>query len=449
MRPGLTPGIVIVWDAFRDPLRKLLDAPPLPVASAGSLLWIAAFISLAISSKNRSLSEFLRGSTKCQFALGCLLIFLSLGTISGIASSTPPIIMGLGIISYIFPVIGGTVAIREDREIEGVRRLLLCYIVVNLPFVVSGFIEMIGYHSQLIGGIQMEWYRLRSGVHIPLPSGLYRSPDILGFHVAHVAVFCVILASTTKNRSHRFTLAAITISMFVASILVARRKMIGLIAVSLIVAIGILLKQRRRRIRQRLVNLPRRFPIAVSALLLLGGVLTCWIPQVQYAASICTELPSRLITSVYRSPLETIRQNGMFGRGIGTATQGGYHLSPKVPGIWQEDGISRIIIEGGLVGGVLLVMGTAAFLVFLHPSSMCSNFKNSPQKKTDLTCGAIDDRSREIVTIVFLYGLIVGNFAALMISHQHLSGDPIGLGMIGYWAGSLLSLQLRQGMHNT
>lgn len=423
-RPGVF-GIVL-WEALRDPVRKLLPDYVVTLAIAGCLLWVACLLG-CLRCECRRCSQVVPKQFYVPIVL--LFTFLSLGIMAGWQHGVPIRVLGLGFVSYVFPFIGLITGYHFGKQADSVRKLLALYAAFNALLIGATFLEILGVKSPVLGGILMEWYRFRGTHSIPLPSGFYRSPDILGLHAAHVFAFSLLLTITAATPRWRILWLAMMYWGGVMLMISARRKMQGLAVVFLGVFFGLLVYHHKRLILPSNRFLPFR-RVALISVLCGFCMLACWatIPsQVVYAASIIYESPARIAAAVFSSPSVTLRQSGVAGIGLGTATQGNSIVGNGYISGWQEDGLSRLVLEGGLGGAICMIVAIAILAM--------NGLRIVIRADTD----AVKQQTALFVLAAGLLSIITGNLACYSISHQHFSGDPLFGALLGLWMGCLWS----------
>ncbi len=415
---------IIFWDVVRDPLRKLFPEQQIAIVMFGLLLWLGCLCGCLLEHhRNWPNWAFLKSLRIPSVGLA---IFLLCGITTGLVHSDPLPVMMLGFLSFTFPILGFPIGVRFGIHAKDVLRLSICYVILNSIGIASAIPEVLGVKSPILGGIQMEWYRFRGDFSIPLPSGIYRSPDILGLHAAFVCVCACLIGFYSERRWLKVSAVSFAGFSFVLLIFSARRKMLGLL-LSFLVLHGVSCWRRRVSPFDRILSQPLLLSSAVVSLVLVSAVF--WIHlqmQTLFAVTVITELPERFFNSIVASPFMTYNQTGFWGTGLGTATQGNAYFAPVGFSFgWQEDGIGRLMREGGVIGSVIFLISILWFVWNLLPSP--SNVRGGWQNG--------------------LWSLFVANLCCLAISHQHLSGDPIFGAMLGLIAG-LSSSPLQIAMAN-
>jgi hypothetical protein len=246
----------------------------------------------------------------------------------------------------------------------------------------------------------------------------------MGLHAANVAMFATMLTIRREGRFKWLWIALVLWGSF-CLLLSGRRKMIGMLLVFGIVYFGL---------RLRSVGLKRVMPfvfVLLSALLMIH-LLTREVVGTQdyadYAQTIITQGNERLRDNVIGGVIGTVQQAGPLGYGLGTATQGRYHAAASIIGehgqirVWQEDGISRVFAEMGVIGAILIL------LAFFYGLKACRHV---------LKVVPPDSRIAEMQ--LGLAGVGAASAASFVISHQAFSGDPCSMLLVAFLVGVMLS----------
>jgi hypothetical protein len=421
---------IVVWDVIRDPVRKLLPGEILPVSGLGGVLWLSVLAGYFISkrSASKSLAVFQLPRTLIwNFRL--LGLYLVLGTAVGSVRFVPLNVLLLGMASALAPVPGFFVGRALASSGPLVYRLLALSCLLNSVAISSAFLDLAGMRTSILGGIQMEWYRMREGYSIPLPSGIFRSPDVLGVHVAHAFAFACILSGITQLRLLRRLWQLLLIWAGVVLVFAARRKMVGFCGVFLCSYIALHCAICRTRRSTLVISGWQSWLLIIGPLGVASALVVYFgFEQLVFAATTLTELPQRASVSITAS-LTTIEQSGFWGQGLGFVTQGRSHVDSSVTTGWQEDGLSRFVMEAGVLGGILAISSLLVFFV-----------GTLAKLKQHCTPQHFEDAPHWRVLNKGFFSLLLANVACGMISHLHISGDPVSLGFVGLFAGCLWPL---------
>jgi hypothetical protein len=119
--------------------------------------------------------------------------------------------------------------------------------------------------------------------------------------------------------------------------------------------------------------------------------------------------------------LETFRQFGLMGAGLGTATQGVYHLLGNMNVGWQEGGLGKLAVEVGLPGLIALAVIAWIVLRLLLRLTSITDVPGSSQ-----------------FVRAALFGLVVANIAGFAASAQAYTDAMLAL-TTGFFVGCLFA----------
>ena len=402
--------LCVLLDVLRDPARKLTEGQPVAITVAGALVWVVVALS-AFHAERHASSAMVHMYPKLKnMPLIVVLALLPGAMLSVLLYSGGWKLALIGAASYLLPIGGVVLGFLIVNSAQSVERLLKIYVISNSLMLIGTFLEYMGLDVAGLGGIDMHWVRYHGGYTVELIAGFYRSPDIMGLHAANVAVFALILAQRAREEKRLGWLALMFSALF-CLVLCGRRKMIG---VPLVFLASMLLIGHLRGARKA-----TKWMVAVGFCLLVGFCVFLVAAEEEfsneylaYATTTVTEGPRRANTLVLGWTIGTIIQSGALGGGLGTGTQGSryanVHRSFAGRG-WQEDGVSRVFLEFGIPGVVLLLIA-GKMLVRVVLRALRSVPANTPLQMFQIA----------------LLAAFLANTASYVISHQHFSGDPAG-----------------------
>ncbi|MBI3862559.1 MAG: hypothetical protein HY290_11770, partial [Planctomycetia bacterium] len=258
-----------------------------------------------------------------------------------------------------------------------------------------------------------------AGYVVELISGFYRSPDVMGLHAANTTMFSALLSIQPRTR-YKWLWIAMVLWGTTCLVLSGRRKMIGM----LLVFAAIYLSLRIRR-----TGFARILPFTILVSSVIATVLLVMREgkdtqeYADYAQTTITQGGERLQENLVEGVLVSLRQTGVLGIGLGTATQGRYYVEGLAgTKAWQEDGISRIFAEMGLLGAIFM---TLAIVNFIRAAYVA--WKMVP----------IYSPIHEIQ--IGMLAIVGASIASFIVSHQAFSGDPCALLFVSLLFGVLLS----------
>jgi hypothetical protein len=247
-----------------------------------------------------------------------------------------------------------------------------------------------------------------------LLSGFYRSPDIMAWHAATLTSIGIMMALRSGIAKEVLLWSGVAGWGFLNCMIAGRRKAIYYIVVF---CLAFLWRYVRR------VRTAQIFAM-IGVTVILGGVLRNISSNEEtsiYArGAVATrgEIAQRLEGGV----METFRQFGIVGAGLGTATQGVRHLTGTDTNIgWQEGGLGKFAIEIGLPG--LIAVAVIAWIVIRLLLRLTS-------------IGDVQGSSQFLR--VSLFGIVVANVAAFMASAQAYTDAVLAL-TAGFFVGALFA----------
>lgn len=413
--------LAIVIDVLRDPIRKLTTDEPIWITLSGLAIWAFVFLGL-YQSKDFRLREWSEQFPKLVVAIRCVVLAVIPGAlISLISYSSGYKLAILGIVSYIAPFAGVAIGIAFVRVTDDIFQLLGFYILVNTISFAGVFAEYLNLSLPALGGLEnFRWIRTFHLSHIPLICGFFRGPDILALHAAHVVIFtfCFIIRSRNTTLRNAGVIAIALTSLLLAG----RRKMM----IMPVVFLGSYLTFSGRQSKSAV------FPLFVLAVIIAVSVALVGSTQektlipsayVDYGSSLIDDGLKRAHDSVLLNAMGTFFQVGIFGNGLGSATQGGRYTNVATGG-WQEDGVSRAFAELGVPGIALVLIGGIHLI------------------------GSVRDSRLRIANNLYLsmlssllISIVVADFSSYLISHQHFSGDPGSGVLVLVMLGMAIGLQ--------
>ncbi len=243
--------LTIVLDAVRDPLRKVTPDQPVWMSQAISIVWVLIFIN-CLTQGYQILPAIRRTFPRTREGTFFLIMALIPGAIlSMFLYRNGWILVVIGALSYLGPLLGLVIGVSfADRESD-IYRFMRIYVLVNSVVLVGSIAEHSGWNWPGLGGlIGFEWIRHMPGVLVRMVSGFFRSPDIAGFHAAHVVVFALILSLPRSKRDNpRLYWLAPGLFALYTLFLAGRRKMFSIPVIFLVVWILLDLLRRKQGAR--------------------------------------------------------------------------------------------------------------------------------------------------------------------------------------------------------
>ena len=409
--------MAVVCGVVQDPARKLTTGAP--VYMTFSVIGIYAMILLV---NHRRLQDHARefanrfANLTTWFAL--VVFFLLLATANGLVTYGLTFwkVPLLSLFVYVLPIpamLIGYIYLTDEAQLY---RFFRFYAVLTSIALIGSTLEYTRVDWRALGMVAQVGDQIRHlpGLQIRMISGFYRAPDIMGWHAATLATIALAMAvrSGLRRESWPWLLAAGW--GFYNCMISGRRKAIYYVAVFAIVFFWRYFRQLK--------------PAQIFAIAAAAFVMTYVVHRIQsneessvYARGAATteaEVAERLEGGL----AETIRQFGIMGAGLGTATQGVRHVTGSDTNIgWQEGGLGKLAIELGVPGLIAVVIFGAATVRVMMRISGHPDIPESSQ-----------------FARVTLFALVAANVANFMASAQAYS-DPVLTLMTAFFVGCLFA----------
>ncbi len=267
-------------------------------------------------------------------------------------STGNPVLAGLGLLSYLSPLVALFLGQRFARTARDVGRWQKVYLFGALAVGASILLSFLGFSSALFESIG-ETTVYGHGGRVEMVSGLLRSSETAAWHAATAACL-VVIWSVARRKTRAFWFgAATTLGLLLAVVLTGRRKTLGEVLLFLVV-FGLLLA-RTRVGASRLFRIAAglAFGAALAVVILTSGSGTgAWNPYLERSYSVIEDAPDRLQSMALANLVWVVERNGFLGRGAGTGAQGAQYFGGGVDLVgWSaEGGLGRITAELGVPG---------------------------------------------------------------------------------------------------
>jgi hypothetical protein len=393
--------MAIVCGVLQDPARKMTAGTP--VVMSLSIVVVYFVVLFAAQHELQEYGrEFARRFANLYASLLLLLVFLALAAVNGIATfglqnwKVP----FLSLFIYCLPIPAVILGYAWLQREEQVIRLFRFYAIVTSIALIGTPLEYMHVRWAALGTVGIEWnLRFITGIEIPLLSGFYRAPDVMGWHAATLVCIGIIMAMYRRSLSRGWPWMLASGWGFLNCVISGRRKAVYMVAAF---AVAFLWRYVRRMKMTEIITFG-----------FLAIILTLIVHQIGQndAASIYARgtatTQGELLGRLEGGLSGTIEQNGIMGAGLGTATQGTQHLMAGATFGWQEGGLGKLAIELGVPG--LLALGILV-VVMMQLLLRISGHRDIPESSQLLRAG--------------LFGMFIGDAVTFLASAQAYS-DPL------------------------
>jgi hypothetical protein len=408
--------LVMLCGVIQDPVRKLTAGSPVYI----SFLVVLLYFTILFSARNEMRTyavEFTYRFTAISTGIATFVLLLLIAVINGVVSygvdkwAAPAV----SFLTYVVPVIAALLGYAWVQREEMLLNFFRLYAGITTVGLTGTVLEYLRVQSRLLGlvGFEGDYIRHLPGIQIRMLSGIYRSPDIMAWHAGMLTAIGVAMTLRAGLRRQMLVWSAVAGWGFFNCMIAGRRKAVYFVLVFTVM----FLWRYARRVRMAQV-------IASLGLLLVLYTVVSHLSSdagtsiyTRSAVASQQELGERFEGGV----METFREVGYMGAGLGTATQGVHHLLGTSGLGWQEGGLGKVAMEVGLPGLVaLFVMVIIVGRMLLILTSI----------------GDVPGSSQFLRTMLF--ALVAANIANFIGSAQAYT-DPVLALTAGFLIGSLFA----------
>jgi len=402
---------------LQDPVRKLTPNTPVSVSFAV----VGLFAVILFSARDEiaaHLRDFVRRFPNLYTATFFFLLMLVVAAFNGLFTYgfdkwKVPL---LSFITYVAPLLAILFGYTWLQREEMMYRFWSWYATLTSVALIGTVLEHLRVKWAILGmvGFEGDLIRHMPGIQIRLLSGFYRSPDIMAWHAATLAVIGIAMALRSGLGKQALPWSAAAGWGFFNCIIAGRRKAVYYVIVFVVVFLWRYIKGVKSG------QLFSMLGVAVVMWLVVQNIASSDQTSIYAQTAIASE--GELAGRIEGGVMETFRQFGYLGAGLGTATQGVRHLLGTDINIgWQEGGLGKLAMEVGLPGIVaLLFMGWIVARLLLT-----------------LTRIPDVEGSSQFVRVT-LFALLAANGANFVASAQAYSDAILAL-MTGFFVGCLFA----------
>jgi len=357
--------VVILAGFLQDPIRKLVEGQPVAFTLIAPALFGVCFLSAILAGEDLGFQEMNRFSPVLYVPSALFIGWVGVSVLMAYSNTHSLLLAGIGAMAYLAPVPGLMLGYRFARGPEDALDLLAFYIAIATVFAGSLYLEAAGAAWKILGSVGegFIFYPESGGVSV-LRSGLFRSPELAGWHAASAICFLVMIGLARKPDWVFFAASfVVTAVILPALVLTGRRKFLVEIAMFMGFAAALVTYFRSGSSRLGAV-------FVVAAVIAAGfyfyitsselpGEWSVYIARSATASSDSGDRFKQMTVDMFQY---VIAQNGILGAGAGTGSQGAQHFGGGVVlvGAAAEGGLGKVLAELGMPGIILLMWIMAA-----------------------------------------------------------------------------------------
>ncbi|MFN9644473.1 MAG: hypothetical protein ACK6BG_04980 [Cyanobacteriota bacterium] len=415
---------------IQDPLRKLSGIDSSYYAAISLIFFILTFLILKSKFKSWDLELICWPNPIVITLLPAFFYLLILQSLNSIARFNDVRLTIVGLLFYILPLISLWVGYKVACDLVFLRKMLILYVILCSLTALSVLISIFGFESSLLKevGTGIEITGTGQGF-----SGLWRTSEIAGWHLAAGASFSFILGMSEPKGIKQILYFFITFGLAFLTITTGRRKSLGLIIIFLsFYFLYYSLTGKSNRFTKVLGSIACVVVVSLSSygLIFNSDIQANLEPFFDRSSTLTIEeSQNRLSVQGLGAIVRGLEIAGPFGFGVGVGSNTGTtDIGTGRAGIQSlsyvsEGGGGRLIVE---LGGI----GIAFFSVFLLQIFVL-------YIKIFSLVRYIINQSVDIIT-----GLAIFTLANVVtfLSASQLYSDPFVLIMLGLCSGAVLAI---------
>jgi hypothetical protein len=434
-------SICLLVGFLQDPLRKLTpDEPVYFTALVGAPL-LATLIGAYLRKVRISFRSVHSWNKVLRTPLNLFILLVGLQSVAAVIKTGNPIIGAIGALSYLAPLPAILLGYHFSRSERDITKLIKVYLAVGIMMVSGIYLSYAGYDWKVLKSVGegLFIYSMETG-RLDLYSGFLRSPEIAAWHAA-ASICLLILLSLSLRRNATFKGFAGVLVMFLLSalLLTGRRKFLVEIVLFVSIYALLLIWFLRKAIKSAIIF---KSATVLAAGLLIGSVSYMYFapdragneirPYYERGLNVRNDAADRVSVMTLESFQYVIAQNGIFGSGAGTGSQGAQHFGggSDIVGFAAEGGLGKVLAELGVPGLVLLLWLAISFARYIWSILLYITHEKD-----------VDPFLAKMV-FGFLAFLITNGFVYI-IAHQ-VFGDPFVLILLGFFLGFVLAMPKMQ-----
>jgi hypothetical protein len=414
-----------------DPVRKLVPGQPVILVAIVVVFAGVTFLGALKRGQIPPLRKLAARAGRMRRPVALFLALVALQSLAAAARTGSLMIAGIGLLAYLAPVPAVLLGFGMARSEGALVRIVLFYTFVAGVFASGIFLSAAGWDSPILSSVgeDLVAYSADTGQALVLLCGFFRASEIAGWHCATAACLLIVLAAAYRRRSRFVALAGAATVYFLAAIVFTGRRKAFVVVLLFVLVFGFLLVRFRRGAK----TLAGVFLVAIAGAYLFGETMLfsenfASRYQLYFERERTTtthDAIDRMKDMTVDSVGYIIRQNGLFGRGAGTGSQGSQHFGggAELVGGSAEGGLGKILAELG-VPGVLLLAWIGVLLV----RRMTGKLHRIGRRES----------TRAILALGML-AMLATNAIEFLTAHQAF-GDPFVLLMLGWMLGFLLGI---------
>lgn len=420
----------VIAGFLQDPIRKAASTDSSYFAAISLVFFIFTFFILRSRFRTWDLELICWPNPVVISLLPLFFYLLVLQGLNSFARFNDIRLTTVGILFYIVPLISLWVGYRVACDLKFLRKIVTIYVILCAITAFSIFLSISGVESNFLRevGTGIEITGTGRGF-----SGLWRTSEIAGWHLAAGASFAFILGMTESKGVKQVLYFLVSISLAFLTVTTGRRKALGLVIIFLaLYLLYYALSVKGNKLNRALGSLICVLAISLSSygLIFNSEIQTTLEPFFDRSTTLTVEeSQDRFRVQGIGAFVRGLEVAGPLGYGVGVGSNtgttgiGSQRVSIQSIGYVSEGGGGRLIVELGGIGIIILVFLAAQVMVLYVRIFFLSR--------------QLFNLGADIVVGLSLFSLAN---AVTFLSASQLYSDPFILIILGLSAGSILAI---------
>lgn len=410
---------------LQDPIRKLVPDQPVYLSAAVGIMVALTFIGAATRGVPLSARPVFAVDPRVKTPLTIFVVVVLMQAVSAVAVTKSVVVGAIGLVAYLGPLPVMLLGYHFFSDTKAFVRFLSVYVGLSAVMLFGVYLSTFDVDWDILGSVGEPLLIYGDDGVSQLPAGFMRAPEIAAWHAAASICIVAILGVSARTLATRWLCGLGGLYFFGALFLTGRRKFILEIVMFACVYLILMTTRKRGSIAPALVALG----------LATGGILVAWQtgifsekdlarfrPTAERSVTFSDNPLERILNNSVYSFQYVVQDNGFWGSGAGSASQGAQHFGggDELVGVSAEGGLAKVLAELGVPG----------FAVFLWLAFTIAGYTWIVMKYV---------READLARAKLTYGVaafIAANVVVFVTAHQAY-GDMFVLIMLG-WMGSFI-----------
>jgi len=410
---------------LQDPLRKLVPDQPVTYTVLVVVVFAACVLGALLRGELPRLGEVFRWYPNLRAPVALFATLVLLQSLRTLLVSRSLVLAGLGVLSYLSPVVAIVLGQRLFASPDAFARWLRFYLLATTVVTATVFAQFFGTSNTLFASIGLDTV-YGVGGRIQMMCGVMRSSEIAAWHIGIGACVALTFSTTAVRVRSRLVYSFVAAVSLLAVFLTGRRKMLAEFALFLLCYLLLLLRHQQGATRiVRFAAVGALGLVAAASYLIATGREDRLLPYLSRGVSVIQESEQRLSGMTVSQFGWVVESNGFLGSGAGTGAQGSQYFGGGTAyvGGGAEGGAAKVLAELGVPGALAALWLAAALGGCIFRTARFGTAANASTARLFYGIGS----------------LFPANAAVFVTAHQ-VFGDPFVVILIGLMLGAFFAL---------